>query len=115
MQDEGYMSVEPTRTPLFSRLPKWLRIVLIVLSILTIVYWLGVVIYKILCGVRIFGEFIFNKRNYWTFLTCIAILLIGTLLVSQFALGLDPIGKAYQYILDQFNNLREIIGNKIRG
>ena len=25
--------------PLFSRLPKWLRIVLIVLSILTIVYW----------------------------------------------------------------------------
>ena len=115
MQDEGYMTVDQVKTPLFSRLPKWLRIILIILSILTMVYWIGYVTYKILCGVRVFGAFIFDKRNYWTFLTCIAILLIGTLLVAQFALGLNPIGKAYQYILDQFNNLREIIGNKIRG
>ena len=115
MQDEEYMSVEQVKIPFFRRLPKWLRIILIILSILTMVYWIGYITYKILCGVRVFGAFIFDKRNYWTFLTCIAILLIGTLLVAQFALGLDPIGKAYQYIIDQFNNLRDIIGNKIKG
>lgn len=115
MQEENYLSDEQVRFPFFKRLPKWLRITLIVLSILTMVYWIGYITYKILCGVRIFGAFIFDKRNYWTFLTCIAILLIGTLLVSQFALGLDPIGKAYQYIINQFKNLRDIIGNKIKG
>lgn len=115
MQEENYLSDEQVRIPFFRRLPKWLRIILIILSILTMVYWIGYITYKILCGVRVFGAFIFDKRNYWTFLTCIAILLIGTLLVAQFALGLDPIGKAYQYIIDQFNNLRDIIGNKIKG
>lgn len=82
----------------FNKLPKWLRVLIFVLSLITIVYWLGVAIYKLLCLIRVIGAFIFEERNYWMFLCCILILIIGSLLIAQFSLGLDPFGKFVEWI-----------------
>lgn len=99
----------------FSKLPRWFRILLLVVSIITMVYWVALITYKMLCAIRVIGAFIFEKRNYWTFLFCIAILIFGTLLVAQLFLGLDPVGKIWEYILNQYEQLKETIVNKIIG
>lgn len=97
----------------FSRLPKWLRVLLIIASIITLVYWLGFIVYKTLSAIRVVGSFIFEKRNYWTFIGCIVILLIGTLVVAQFWLGLDPIGHLQDFVLEKFELIKEWISNQI--
>ena len=99
----------------YSNFPRWLKIVLLIASIITVIYWLGVMIYKILCAIRVMGAFIFEKRNYWTFICCVAILLIGSLIMAQGLLGLDPIGKALNYLSAQLEVLREYIGGFIMG
>lgn len=101
--------VTAVKTSRFSRLPKWLRVVLLTLSILTVVYWLGFLIYKLLCAVRVIGAFIFDKRNYWTFLICIVILLVGSLLMAQFYFGLDPFGKMAAWFVQKWDEFREIL------
>lgn len=96
----------------FSKLPKWLRVLLIIASIITIVYWVGFLLYKILCAIRVIGAFVFEKRNFWMFLGCIVILLVGTLLVAQFWLGLDPIGRLQELILEKFEIVKTFIIEK---
>ena len=103
------------KTSLFSRLPRWLRIILIILSIITVVYWLGFVIYKLLCAIRCIGAFVFESRNYWTFLVCVLILVVGSLLVAQFYLGLNPFGEIYEWFIEKITELRDSIVNLIGG
>lgn len=99
-----------------SNMPKFLKILIEVLLTLTCVYWIGVLIYKILEGLRIFMHWTSDKRNWWTFLMCVAILVVGGLIIAQFFLGLDPFGKMWQGILNTFNNFRNwlsgLIGTK---
>lgn len=102
-------------TSFFSRLPRWLRVFLIIASIITLIYWIIFITYKILCAIRVFGAFIFDKRNYWTFLFCIFILALGTLLISQFVLNLNPIGKFVDFMLEQYNYIKQTIAEKIIG
>ena len=97
------------KASLFSRLPKWLRVILILLSIITVVYWLGFIIYKLLCAIRAVGAFIFETRNYWTFLACILILIIGSLLIAQFILGLDPWGNVVNWVIDRWNDFKGLL------
>lgn len=101
--------INEVKRSLFHKLPKWLQVVLLTLSIITVVYWLGFVVYKLLCAIRCIGAFIFEKRNYWTFLVCILILLIGTFIVAQFILGLDPWGHFSNWVVDRFNELKGFI------
>lgn len=103
------MEQQVIKRSLFSKMPKWLQIILTILSIITVVYWLGFMTYKILSAIRCVGAFIFEKRNYWTFLTCILILALGTLIVSQFVLGLDPLGTAYNWLIDRLKDLKSFI------
>lgn len=97
----------------YSNFPKWLKILLLIVSLITVVYWLGFVIYKILCGIRVIGAFIFDKRNYWTFLGCILILSVGALLLAQFYFDLDPFGNLVNWCKNTFDNLRNYIGELI--
>lgn len=99
----------------YNKLPKWLQSLLLIISLVTFVYWVGFLFYKILDAIRKIGAFIFDNRNYWTFLTCILILVVGALLLGQFYFNLDPFGK----MADGFNNMvygfREYIANLILG
>lgn len=99
----------------YSNLPKWLKILLLIISLITLVYWLGLMLYKILNAIRVIGAFIFEKRNYWTFLTCILILITGALILAQFYFNLDPVGKIANWFNNNFSNLREIVGDTIKG
>ena len=99
----------------YSNFPKWLKAILLIVSIITLIYWIGFITYKILCAIRVFGAFIFEKRNYWTFLMCIFILVVGSLLIAQFALDLNPFGKLYEWILLKISEIRATIGNFIGG
>ena len=101
--------INEVKRSLFSRLPKWLQVILIVISIITVVYWLGFVVYKVLSAIRCIGAFIFEKRNYWTFLCCILILLVGTFIVAQFVLGLDPWGNFTNWVTDSINYLKGLV------
>lgn len=96
-----------------SHIPKWLKILIYIVVTLTLVYWLGLLVYKFFEALRKFLHWATDKHNWWTFLMCIFILLLGSLLIAQFLLGLDPIGKAAEFIVDKWNNLRDTIGNII--
>ncbi len=97
-----------------SSIPKWLKWLINITLTITCIYWLGYFIYKILESVRRFIHWVSEKRNWWTFLMCLLILGIGILLAAQFYFELDPVGKAIDYIVEQFNNLRDNIANLIK-
>lgn len=98
-----------------SKLPKWLKILIYIVLTLTLIYWLGLLVYKFLEAIRKFIHWASEQRNWWTFLTCILILGIGSLLLAQFVFGLDPFGKVTQWFVNCFNNMRQLIGGKIAG
>ena len=100
------------RKNLFQSLPKWLRIILIpigiliILSIITVIYWAILLIYKILKINRIIMEYVFKEDHYWTFVICLIMILISALLLSQFVFGLDPFGKFINSIIEKINEIK---------
>lgn len=96
-----------------SKLPKWLKIMLDVLLTITLVYWFGVMVYKILEATRRLLHWVSEKRNWWTFLVSILLVLVGSFIMAQFVLGLDPIGAITSYIEDLYKNLSETIKSYI--
>ncbi len=96
-----------------SNMPKFLKILIYILLTLTLVYWIVWFIYKVLDYLRIFLHFVSDKRNWWTFVGCIVILLIGTFLVAQFVLGLNPIGNFLEWLKSIVNAIRNNIGGAI--
>ncbi|MFI3329116.1 MAG: hypothetical protein R3Y05_01365 [bacterium] len=91
------------------RLPKPLRVLYYAVLFLTLIYMLFVVTKGLLDIIQRFGAFFFDKRNYYTFVFCIFGLAIGTFIVAQFFLGLDPIGA----IIDFFNGIIQTIKDTI--
>ena len=71
--------------------------------------------YKLLDLLRRFLHFVSDKKNWWTFVCCVGILLIGTFIVAQFVLGLDPMGKFINSIKETIDNIRNSIGEAIKG
>ena len=71
--------------------------------------------YKMLDLMRRFLHFVSDKKNWWTFVGCVCILLIGTFIVAQFVLGLDPFGKFINSIKEMIDNIRNAIGEAIKG
>ena len=71
--------------------------------------------YKLLDLMRRFLHFVSDKKNWWTFVCCVGILLIGTFIVAQFVLGLDPFGKLINSIKEMIDNIRNAIGEAIKG
>lgn len=89
----------------YSGLPKWLKAVLLIISIITVVYWFGFMVYQILKGIRVIGAYIFEQRNYWTFILCLFLIVISALLIAQFYYGLDPFGKFIDWLTGLFDSL----------
>jgi ascorbate-specific PTS system EIIC-type component UlaA len=90
-----------------SKLPKWLKILIYITLTITCIYWLGIFIYKVLEYTRRFIHWTTEKRNWWTFLVCILILLIGSLIMAQGVLGLDPLGRFEEFLLEQWESIKE--------
>ena len=99
----------------YDKFPRWLKIVLFIVSVITMVYWVCFMTYKILCAIRVIGAFVFEKRNYWTFLCCILILVLGGLLLAQYYFKLDPFGKIVEQVSNLFNQIRGSVADLIKG
>lgn len=93
-----------------SRLPKFVKILLDILLTLSCVYLIGLCVYKILEAIRKFLHWTTEKRNWWTFLMCIVILAIGTFIVAQFILDLDPFGNLVRWFNGLWLNFLKTIG-----
>lgn len=98
-----------------SKLPKVVKIIAYILLTLTMVYLIGMLLYRILDALRIFMHWVSDKRNWWTFIVCLMILFIGSVLIAQFALNLDPFGKLGSWIVEKWNELRDSIASIIGG
>lgn len=93
------------------RMPKLLRIPYYIILWATTVYALYRFTRWILESIQKLGTFVFDKRNYWTVILSIGILLLGSFLISQFWLGLDPAGKAVESIKAWIESVNKAWGN----
>lgn len=89
-----------------SNMPTAIKWILYILLAITMIYLIIILTYKILEYTRRFMSFVSEKRNWWTFVCCILILLIGTFIVAQFVLGLDPFGKFINSIIEKINEIK---------
>lgn len=94
-----------------TQMPKWLKIIFYILLSITFVYWIIWLIYKGLEYTRRMLHWATEKRNWWTFLVSILLVLFGSLIMAQCVLGLDPIGKATKYLLDIWEKIINSVGN----
>ena len=97
------------KTSLFSKLPKWLKVILIIVSILTLVYWVGFVVIKILSLIRFILQEISKKEHWWFFIVTMLLVGIVALLLAQFVFGLDPFGKLSVWCVGIFDKITETI------
>ena len=98
-----------------SKIPRIIKWLLYILLTITIIYWIIIMAYKLLDLMRRFLHFVSDNKNWWTFVCCVCILLIGTFIVAQFVLGLDPVGKFINSIKEMIDNIRNSIGEAIKG
>ena len=82
-------------------LPKPLRIAYYIILWATAVYILYRFAAWALNTFQQIGEFIFEKRNYWTAVWVVFIMAVGSILIAQFWYGLDPVGQTVSW----FENL----------
>lgn len=88
-----------------SNLPKPLKILYYIVLFGTLIYALFLLLQWFFKTVRVIGEFTFKPQNYWAVVLCLFVLAIGTLIVAQFVLGLNPVGKAWNWIENLFESI----------
>lgn len=104
---ENELLEKVAKTSLFSKLPKWLKVVLVIISILTLVYWVGFIVIKILSAIRFILQEISKKEHWWFFIVTMLLVGIVALLLAQFVFGLDPFGKLTEWCVGIFDNMKE--------
>lgn len=95
------------RKSLFSKLPKWLKVILVIISILTLVYWVSFIVIKILSAIRFILQEISKKEHWWFFVVTMLVVGIVALLLSQFVFGLDPFGKVISWCVSIFDKIKD--------
>lgn len=96
----------------YSNFPRWLKALLLIVSIVTLVYWIGFIIYKILWIIQKVVSFLFHEKHYWIFLTSILVGSIVAVIVCQ-SLGLDIIGKIEASLIEFYENFKNTVIVKI--
>lgn len=92
---------------LFSRLPKGLRIALIILSIITVVYWILWLAFRIWKYTGKALHWISEPRNWWIYTSVILILVIGGLILAQFFSDIKPFTHLWNYIVELFDKVKD--------
>jgi hypothetical protein len=86
---------------LADHLPKPLKIAYYIILWATAIYVLYRFLRWLLETIQEVGEFMFEKRNYWTTVWVIFVMAVGSILIAQFWYGLDPVGHTIRW----FENL----------
>ena len=96
-----------------SVMPRWLQILIEVVLTLTVVYWLGYIIYKMIDILRIFLHSMTEKKIWWVSLCIITICAIITLLILEFATDIKPFTHFGAWVVTMYNNVRNSLANLI--
>lgn len=114
----------------YSSYPKWLKIVLLVISIVTVVYWVGRLIAIILEAVRTIGELVFDwlskamawignnifgKDHFYTCICCLFIAIVACTLICEFVFDLGVFELIINWALDVWETFRQWCTNLIKG
>jgi len=97
----------------WNKLPLVIKIILLLLSIVTIVFWACFIAYHLANLLRAILHFLTEKKAFWIFMMCIIICSVIGLLFAQFYFGLDPFGKAYSWVLDKINIAKQWLISKL--
>ena len=98
----------------FHKLPKWLRVIVIILSILTIIWWFGWLLYKFNKAFRVFLAWVSQPRNYYWFEGILIFSIICGLFVAQFCSDLKPFTRLFDNIKELINNIRDYLASLIK-
>lgn len=99
----------------YKRLPSVIRFILLVFSIITLVFWLGVLAFKIIELTRKLIHWLTDKNRWWTFVVCALIVGLGVFLASQFIYDLDPVGKLINWFNERLDSVKQWLINLIEG
>jgi|SRR5690554_6357805 len=94
-------------------LPKWLRVIYYIIVVITLIYLVYRIIEWMLNTTQKIGYFIFDPKNYWTAVLSVGILLVGTFIVAQFVLRLDPWGNFIRWATNIFENITGGLGQYV--
>ena len=89
-------------------MPKWLKVVLYVLLSITLVYVIGLVVYKVLEAIRWLLHAMTEKKIWWVSLCIIFILSLIFAIILEKTSDIKPFTSIYERllsILDSFKNL----------
>lgn len=92
-------------------LPSWLKVLINIALTVTVVYWLGYFIYKILNLVRLFLHTMTKKEIYWVSLGIIFICAIITLFILEFNTDIKPFTQMWEWLCSIFNVTRDKIAD----
>ena len=92
-------------------MPSWLKVLINIFLTITVVYWLGYFIYKILNLVRLFLHTMTKKEIYWVSLGIIFICAIITLFILEFNTDIKPFTQMWEWLCSIFNVTRDKIAD----
>jgi len=128
MEEEIIKTV--VKTHWYSNLPKWLKVILLILSLVTVVYWVGRLIAIILEAVRQLGDlafkglsiafnkvgsFLFDEKKFYTYISCVVIAVIACVLVCEFVFDLGVFEKVANWALEIWERFKETMTDLIGG
>ena len=91
-------------------IPTWLKVLINVLLTVTVVYWLGYFIYKILEFVRFcINGITKEKGRWWFFILCCLILTISICLF----MGFNPFTELWDWLVSTYENLIQNVVDKL--
>lgn len=94
-------------------MPRWLKILIDVLIIVTVVYWLGYTIYKILDVLRMFLHAVSEKKIWWVAIVILLGCTITTLCILEFCTDVKPFTMLGNWIVSLYNDARDILAGFI--
>lgn len=90
-----------------SSMPKWLQIIINVVLTITVVYWLGYMIYKVLDILRLFLHTMTEKKIYWVALGILFTCFLITLFILEFNTDIKPFTLFWEWVCNIFNGARD--------
>lgn len=94
-------------------IPRWLKVLIKILLIITVIYWFTILIYKLIDLIRSILHFITEKNNWWMFVICLVVLVVGAILLGEYYFGLEPFAKIEAWFLEIVEQVRNFIRSKI--
>lgn len=94
-------------------MPKWLKVIINTVLTLTVFYWLGYMIYKVLSVIRYMLHTISEKNHWWFFLLCLFGTTLAIMIICELCTQWTPFTNMWNDIKNFVNWLRKIVADFI--